>query len=312
MQKLLALAGLALFTIPVTAGPLVYVITGSQEFGEMDLATGAFSSIGPIPATIQYLVSGTTGSLLTMSFDGNLNSINPSTGALSVIGATGFSDCSTPITPTCGPNSQLSFGRAGGTLYATDFANNLYTINSASGKATLVGSTGIPAIPFIPASTNPDGSFNFYDENLFDAGGKLYANFDAATFNPATSENTIAVSPALYQIDTNTGAATKVADTDLGLITILNSNGTIYGFNGVTSQVEMLDVLSGKTSVVSDIDPALGLIGGAAAVAVPEPGPIALTAVGIVAIAVSTLRRRSASLQKGSLRDQCRASGSSV
>src|ERR1039457_3595572 len=84
---------------------------------------------GPIPPTIQYLVPGPNGSVLTMSFDGNLDSINPNTGAISVIGPTGFADCSSPSSPTCGPNSQLSFGSAGGTLYATDFANNLYTLN---------------------------------------------------------------------------------------------------------------------------------------------------------------------------------------
>ena len=178
-------------------------------------------------------------------------------------------------------------------------ANNLYTIKPVTDKATLVGSTGSPTVRFVPATVGPDGSFNVYDENPFDAGGKLHANFDAATFNSATSGFTIAISPALYQIDTSTGAATKAADTDLGLIiTSLNLNGTGYGFNEVTSRMETLDVLNGETSVVSNIDPALRLSGGAAALAVSEPGPIALTAVGIVAIAVSMLRRRFPSMRK--------------
>jgi hypothetical protein len=266
----------------------------------MDLATGTFSPIGPIPATIQYLVPGPNGSLLTMSFDGDLDSINRATGMASVIGPTGFSDCSTPSTPSCGPNSQLSFGAAGGTLYATDFANNLYTVNPATGKATLVGVTGIPAVPFIPASTNPDGSFNFYDENLFGLGGKLYANFDAATFNPATSEFTTVVSPALYEIDSNTGGASKIASTDLGLITVINLNGTAYGFNGVTSQIVTLDVMNGTTSFVSDNDSSAGLIGGAAP-AVPEPASIALAGLGLIAAAICRRRWRPASLQQSSV-----------
>jgi hypothetical protein len=231
------------------------VITGSQQFGEMDLATGTFSPIGPIPATIQYLAPGPNG---------DLDAVNRATGMTSVIGPTGFPNCSTPSTPSCGPNSQLSFGAAGGVLYATDFANNIYTINPATGKATLVGATGIPAVPFIPASTNPDGSLNFYDENLFGFGGKLYANFDAATFNPGTSQFTTAISDAIYEIDTSTGHASKVAPTNLGLITVINLNGTVYGFNGVTSQIVMLDVTNGTTHFVSDIDASAGLIGGAA------------------------------------------------
>src|ERR1039458_235609 len=93
-----------------TAGPIVTVITGSQQIGQMDLATGSFSPPGSIPPTIQYLVPGPNGSVLTMSFDGNLDSINPNTGAISVIGPTGFADCSSPSSPTCGPNSQI--GRA--------------------------------------------------------------------------------------------------------------------------------------------------------------------------------------------------------
>src|ERR1039457_3496461 len=70
-----------------TATPIVTVITGSQQIGRMDLATGSFSPTGLIPPTIQYLVPGPNGSVLTMSFDGNLDSINPNTGAISVIGS---------------------------------------------------------------------------------------------------------------------------------------------------------------------------------------------------------------------------------
>jgi hypothetical protein len=290
-KQVIASIALALFTVPVSGAPIVNVLAGSpQQFGEFDLATGTFSPIGPVPGTIQYLVPSPNGSLLTMSFNGDLDSINRMTGATSVIGPTGFSDC---LSSSCGPNAnaQLSFGMAGGTLYATSFANNLYTVNPATGKATLVGVTGIPAVPFVPASTNPDGSFNFYDENLFGIGGKLYANFDAATFNPATSVFTTVIAPALYQIDAGTGQASKIASTDLGLITIIDLNGTIYGFNGMTNQVVTLDVTNGTTSFVSNIDASAGLIGGAAPT-VPEPASIALAALGIASIVYWRQQRR--------------------
>jgi PEP-CTERM motif len=286
---LIPLLALVLLAVPATAGPIVYVLTGSVQFGDMDLATGAVSPIGPIPETIQYLAPAPDGSLLTMVFNGDLAKIDPGTGALSVIGPTGFSDCTTPTSP-CGPHSQLSLGSNGGTIFATDFANDLYTINPSTGQGTLVGPTGIPALPSIPLSTNPDGSFNFYDENLFGVGGKLYANFDVGSFNPATSVITTVIPAALYQINPSTGLATMIAATDLGLVTIVNVNGTVYGFKGSTNQVVTLDVTNGHTSIVSDIDPAAGLIGGAAPV--PEPGSILLTALGLIAVGSYGRRRR--------------------
>ena len=76
----------------------------------------------------------------------------------------------------------------------------------------------------------------------------------------------LVIAAALYRINTTTGAATKVADTDFGLITITGVNGVIYGFSGTNGQVVTLDVTNGNTNVVSDLDPSLGLIGGAAAV----------------------------------------------
>jgi hypothetical protein len=290
--KPLVLLALLSFTVPASAGPIVYVLTGSLQFGQMDLATGNFSPTGPIPGTIQYLVPGPNGSLLTMSFNGDLLSIDPATGATSIVGATGFTDCSTPDSLSCGPHSQLTLGSAGGMIYATDFANNFYTVNPSDGKATLVGPTGIPPVPFIPASTNPDGSFNFYDENIFGAGGKLYANFDAGTFNPATSAPpTTVISPALYQIDPSTGHATPISSIDKDLITIVNVNGTVYAFSGATGEVLTLNLTNGQTTFVSNIDPALGLIGGASPAAVPEPRSIALATVGLL-VAWSYKRRK--------------------
>ena len=111
------LLGLSAGLMSARADPVADVITGSLQIGEMDLVTGAFTPTGSIPPTIQYLAPGPGGSLLTMDFSGSLDSINRATGAISVIGTTGFSDCTTPASP-CGPQSQLSFGSAAGTLYA--------------------------------------------------------------------------------------------------------------------------------------------------------------------------------------------------
>lgn len=285
------LIGLSAGVIAARAAPVVDAITGSLQIGQMDLATGAFTSTGSIAPTIQYLATGPGGSLLTMDFSGSLDSINRITGALSIIGPTGFSDCTTPSSP-CGPQAQLSFGSAAGTLYATDFANNLYTLNPTTGRATLIGSTGLPAVPFIPASSNPDGSFNFYDENLFGVGGKLYMNYDAGIFNPATSSVTTVISAALYELDPATGHATTVGSTDFGMVTVANINGVIYGFEGPTNSIVTLNVTNGQTSTVGNTDPALGLIGGAAPAAVPEPGTVALAAIGLMSVYL--LRRKGA------------------
>src|ERR1017187_7603185 len=222
-QVMVSLA-LVLCTLPASAGNLAYVVNGFQ-FGTVDLVTGAFQQIGPDPPEgVGGLVPGLNGSLLTLAFSGNLDSINPATGVTSVIGSTGLADCSTPAS-ACGPTSANMLGGLGGTIYATDFNNDLYTVNPATGVATLIGLTGIPAIPFLPLSTNPDGSFNFYDESLFGSGGTLYATFDAASFNPATFVIIPVVAPSLYRIDTSTGLATLLAPTTLGLGAALEVNG---------------------------------------------------------------------------------------
>lgn len=99
----------------------------------------------------------------------------------------------------------------------------------------------------------------------------------------------------LYQINAVTGHASEVASTDFSLVTVFNLNGTIYGFSGVAGQIVTLNPADGATTVVSNIDPSIGLIGGAAP-AVPEPASIALTGIAMVCAVFCRPRRYLAKL----------------
>jgi hypothetical protein len=291
-RKLLSSLALVLLTTSASAGPIVYVVTGNQQFGTVDLATGAFSRIGPnTPEGEDGLVSGPNGSLLTLTFSGNLDSINPVTGVTSLVGATGLADCSNfPVSP-CGPTSANDLALLWGTIYATDISNNLYTVNPLTGAATLIGLTGIPAVPAIPDSPNPDGTFNAFDESLFSAGGNLYATFDAITINPSPFTVTPVISPALYEINPTTGHATLIAPTALTIGAVVGVNGTFYAFNNMAGQVATLNLANGNTTAVSNFPPDGGLLVQGAAPDVPEPASFALVGIGIAVIAVRKRRR---------------------
>lgn len=288
-------SALLLFGLPLCAGPIVYTLTNNSQFGTMDLATGAFTKIADTPPILQYLASGPNNNLLTMSFDGNLASINPTTGAVSVVGPTGFGNCSGSVVANLS-NCQLSFGQALGKYYATDFNNDLYTVSPISGHATLVGKTGMPALTFLPGIPAADGSINFYNENLFGAGGKLYANFDTGHFQPPADPNSNPVfteltTPALYQIDPVTGLSTKVAGTTFGQVTIANIDGNVYSFDGNDNTIRTLDVTTGVTTIIGNSDASNGLVSGVAAT--PEPAPVALTCCGLALLAISMRKRTS-------------------
>jgi hypothetical protein len=289
VQKLKCLFVCVLFTAVGSAAPIVYVVNG-QQFGTLDIGSGAFSAVGPgIPEGTGGLVPGPNGSLFTLTFSGDLDSINPTTGVASLVGATGLADCSTPSSP-CGPKSANTIGNLGGTIYATDFANNLYSVNPSTGHATLIGPTGMPAVTFIPDASNPDGTFDGFDEALFSANGKLYANFDAININPSPFTVTPLISPDLYQINPSTGLATLIGPTTLTLGAAVDLNGTVYAFDDMASEILSLNLANGNTSFVGNFDPNAGVIDGAAAT--PEPASIALALIGIAALGVYRVRKR--------------------
>jgi hypothetical protein len=249
----------------------LYVSTVSGQFGTLDSATGGYTQIGEgLPDPLGGLVAG-PGGLMGVSFSGNLDSINPGTGAVSVIGPTGL-----------GPNA-LDTVAFGGVLYETDFSNNLYRLNPTTGAATLIGNTGIPVEP-------PAGDCV---EALFVANGKIYVTYEV--LDPHNNF-AVLISPNLYQIDPASGAATLIGSTGRNLSAAVELNGAVYAFQGDavtgTSDEVSLDVATGHTSFVTHIDPGVAFVDGATTA--PEPSSVVLSGLGIIAFAFVLRRKRPA------------------
>jgi hypothetical protein len=191
------------------------------------------------------LAPGPNGLLFTLAVGGDLDAINPATGVTADIGPTGLADCTSPASP-CGPKSANAMASLGGVIYATDFANNLYRVNPTTAAATLVGPTGIPAVPAAPLTVNADGTLNGFEQGLFSANGKLYSTFQAFTFDPATfATKAILDAPKLYLIDPATGATSVVGPTDLNLEAVAEVGGTVYAFKDFDNQIVTLTLRRG-------------------------------------------------------------------
>lgn len=285
--NLLVITGLCAGTC---AAESVYAISKAPYFGTLDLASGVFHQIGSdLPEPSSGLVSGPNGSFLSLGFSGNLNSINPVTGVTTVIGPTGLGDCNGPSAP-CLPNSAFFLTQFNGAYYATDVASNLYRINPTTAAATLLGPSGLPATPFQLDATNPDGTTNVADETLFVAGGKLYATYDAGTVDFSNGNITEVIAPALYQLDVASGTASRIGSTAFGLFMAIDQSGTVYAYSAPQQGLVSLDLATGNTTFVRDVDPSADFITGAAQT--PEPATTALFGAGCFVIVFLRWRRK--------------------
>ncbi len=294
---------LALFATALAAASAhaasIYVVNYSNQFGAVDVATGHFSPISTIdPAAtgggLLGLAAGPSGNLLSLDFDGNLDAINPGTGALSSIGSTGL-----------GLNA-FALGSFGNKIFATDYSNNIYRVNPTTGTAVLIGPTGIPPDHKYPFTVNPDGSTELCDESLTDVNGVLYATYDefavgsdGHTINPPGDPSN---APKLYRIDPSTGKATLVASTAGQITSTFSSDGMLYGFKGSLNaphsfedpaiSIDAIDLSTGALTPVSELDNPGGGIPGAVASPTPEPSSLILLASGLLGCAASIRRTR--------------------
>jgi outer membrane protein assembly factor BamB len=279
-HMLIASAAMILSTVTASAGPVVYAVSTNFNnftglFGTMDLSTGTFNEIGPVIADpLEGLMPGPDGKLLSLSFSGNLDSINPASGAVSVIGATGLGN-------VAGVAAELN-----GTVYATDLFNNLYSVNATTGVASLIGPTGLPICPSLI-----DPGVEVSDETLFGANGTLYATFDGINL----MNSTLVDPPELYQINPGTGVATPVGPTALGLQAALQINSIVYGLDfdpEGQNTVLSLNLANGNTTflnnyVSSPVPDGVNSFSITGVSATPEPASFALIFGGLLAIAAS-------------------------
>jgi PEP-CTERM motif len=265
--------------------------------------------------------------------NGNLLTVNTSTGAGTVMGQMGF------------PAPSLAMN-SGGTLYAGEGRGNpnIYTVNPSNGSTTFVGSTGlgyaaVGALEFdardtLYASVNLVGDGGSGSDHLAtidtstgaatvigsfgsctgvaiptDGGGSCAIDgmeaiaFDGsgALWGALRTSATSAGAAGLYQIDPGTGAASFVTSILEGSSPVLvvslqfAIDGTLFG-GTANGRLVTIDTSTGAATTIG-IATGGNSLGGLAGRAVPEPGTAPLLGLGLAGLA---RRRRSRSVYRPS------------
>jgi hypothetical protein len=275
---------LAALISPARAQETLYVATGSKG------AAGVLYTVNPLTAAFTMVAPITTGAgaigLTGLAFDPlngvlygitgfespnsprNLVTINPTTGAATIMGALTDTFASVGLT-------DISF-RSDGTLFGIS-PSTLYTINLGSGALTSIGSTG---------ENPPGGGLAFNSSGTLYSAGIATGTVD--TLNTLTGART--VGPTMTNAP---HAGTLGAMMALGFSSsdILYSPNSAREQNGATITTVNLVTINTSTGLVTDIGSLPGNVDALAfGPAVPEPSAIALLGVG--AIIAGFLKRR--------------------
>jgi hypothetical protein len=250
-----AVVAIALGSVGANASPFAYESTSSDQWGTIDLGTGAFTQLGTSAGQLSGL--GEVGGNIYGGLSGSstLYRINPTDGALTSIGS----------------DLGISYFDTGSTtsgLFAISFLNpsDLYQINPLTGTATDVGPLGITiqtAGVFTGMSTNSSA---------------LY----------------ITTGTRFYSVNTSTGQATLIGSTDgpqIGAMVMLG--GTLYGGSDPANQVYTLDTTSGAAGFVANVtNGASEFYGLAPLTATPLPSTWTMMLIGLASIGLIAHRRQ--------------------
>ena len=256
------------------AGPIGFSITGADDLVRVDLGTGEVTTVGSlgVGGDFEGLDFSPDGTLFASDDNsGALFTIDPTTGEASLVGSFGFGQAETQ-------NTGLAF-RDDGTLFMVvdDFEDegtdqdNLYTVDTTTGLATLVGT--LFGTPF---ADDPE-----ITSIAFASDGTLFAvdrDLDALlTINPLTAEVSLVGTLGALASDGGQQGLDFFGDT----LFLMSEN---------PEAIFTVDTTTGAAALSANLQtPGLSLESLAIRV-IPAPGTVALLAFGLAGLVLS--RRR--------------------
>ena len=240
--------GLVVCAMLVLAAPragavaiLSYMVDTNDNFGTIDLSTGAFTIIANQGVLLGGLadLGGTLYGTSTSVGTSTLYTIDTTTGALTAVGSTGIA-------------ADIFGGTLNGLFALNTNAGNqaLYSIDPGTGAATLIGSTGLTLVGTRGMSSG--SSTLFVDDNQ-----------------------------SLYTLNLSTGASTLVGSGSEQIGALLALGGTLYGgANTPCCNVDTIDTGTGVVTIGPALTGTSFKFEGLA-VPVPEPATFGLLGVGL-------------------------------
>ena len=267
----LTVCGVSLVTLKPAQAIELYTMTEPCDLVQVDTNTGTQTTVGNLGLSVEGLAFNNSGELYASVQPGfcgahgsatHLARIDPSTAAVQIIGAFGFSDV-----------NAIAF-RPDGTLFgASAGSDKLFEVDLVTGAGTPIGSIGFPFV----------GGLEFLSNELLVGSG---------VFHPGGGSNTFA------SIDPATGMGMTIGtfnfDTIAGLT--LGSDGVLYGLSdtagGGAGAIISVDPTTGAGTFVQSVQSPRFRAALAARKQFPEvPTPTAVLHFGIAGI-LSALRRQ--------------------